>query len=147
VGANCTDRYCGAILDTWTGINGNSIFDLMSGTNFLTNVPNQSTRLTNLLEGPNNAGDSYGSQMKGWLVAPVSGNYTFWIASDDNGEFWLSTDSDPANKVRACYSPEWTGARYWTKYSEQKSNPISLVAGQAYYYEVRECVMFTTSNA
>jgi hypothetical protein len=26
----------------------------------------------------------------------VTGNYTFYFASDDNGELWLSTDENPA---------------------------------------------------
>jgi hypothetical protein len=84
--------------------------------------------------------------MKGWLVPPISGDYTFWIASDDNGELWLSTDSDPLNKVRVCYQPFSAESRRWNTYSEQKSSLIALVAGQAYYYEVRVCVMYTTSE-
>ena len=129
--------WCGATLDTWTGISGNSIAELSLGTNYFTNAPNTSTRLTDLLEGPSNVGDYYGSRMKGWLVPPISGDYTFWIASDDNGEFWLSADSDPANKFRVCYQPWSAQPRNWDWYPEQKSSPISLVAGQAYYYEVR----------
>ena len=131
------DPSCGATLDTWTDISGTSISDLMVGTHNLTTVPNQSTRLTDLLEGSNNAGDSFGSRMKGLLIIPKSGDYSFWIAADDNAEFWLSTDSNSANKVRVCYTPGPVSRRNFTANSEQKSNPISLVAGQAYYYEVR----------
>ena len=131
----------GSKLDTWTGISGNSIANLMSGTNNLASAPNTSVRLQNLLEGPTNVGDNYGSRMKGWLVPPVSGDYLFWIASDDNGEFWLSIDSDPANKILACHQPLSAPSRDWTRFPEQKSRPISLVAGRAYYYEVRECVV------
>ena len=119
----------------------------MGGTNDLTDKPNSSTRLTNFLESPSNIGDEYGSRMKGWLEPIVTGYYVFWIASDDSGELWVSTDSDPANKVRACYTPGPVSYHNFTAYSEQKSNPISLVAGQAYYYEVRVCVMFNTSNS
>jgi hypothetical protein len=76
--------------------------------------------------------------MKGWLRPPVSGDYKFWIASDDNGELWLSSDDNPANKALACRLSGATWPREWTKYSEQESKPISLVAGRSYYYEVRE---------
>ena len=141
--------WCGATLDTWTGISGNSIAELSLGTNNFTNAPNTSTRLTNLLEGPNNVGDNYGSRMKGWLVPPISGDYTFWISSNSDGEFWLSTNSDHANKVLVCYQPDYDGywdSKEWYWYPEQKSSPISLVAGQAYYYEVRVCVIYTTSK-
>ena len=143
VNLTCTmDPSCGAMLDTWKGISGFSIADLRSGTNDLTDVPIQSTRLTDLLESPSNIGNEYGSRMKGWLMPPETGYYVFWIASDDNGEFWLSTDSNPVNKVLACHQPWSVEAREWTRFPEQQtSKPISLVAGQAYYYEVRECAI------
>ena len=128
----------GATLDTWTDIGGTSIADLMSGTNNLANTPNKSVHLMDLLEGPTNVGDNYGSRMKGWLRPPVSGDYKFWIASDDNGELWLSSDDNPANKALACHQPGATWPRDWERYPEQESKPISLVAGRSYYYEVRE---------
>ena len=126
----------GAILDTWTDIGGGtSIADLNSGTNNLSNTPNKIERLVDRLEAPSNRCDNCGSRMKGWLVPPVTGDYEFWIASDDSGEFWLSTDN--VVLVRRCHVPGWTSPREWTKYSEQKSAPIRLIAGQAYYYSVR----------
>jgi hypothetical protein len=127
----------GANLDTWTGIGGMSIADLKSGTNNLTNQPQMSERLQYLLEAPSNVGDNYGSRMSGWLVPPVTGDYTFFIASDDNGEFYLSTDGNPANKVLACKQPFSASPRWWDKYPEQKSGLIRLEAGKSYYYEVR----------
>jgi hypothetical protein len=128
---------CGASLETWTGIGGGTIADLISGTNNFANPPQKSERLQSVLEGPSNWNDNYGSRMRGWLVAPVTGDYEFWIASDDNGEFWLSTDDDPANMSLACHQPYSASPRQWDRYAEQKSGTITLVAGQAYYYEVR----------
>jgi len=128
---------CGATLDTWTDISGMTIADLMIGTNDLANIPDRSERLVGSLEAPTNVGDNYGSRMSGWLVPPVTGLYEFWIASDDQGEFYLSSDDDPANKARICYTPEAVSHLFFTAFPEQKSSPISLVAGQAYYYEVR----------
>jgi len=128
----------GALLDTWTGLNsGITIADLKAGTNNLLSTPKKIDHLMDLLEGPTNVGDNYGSRMRGWLVPPVTGNFVFWIASDDNGEFWLSTSDSTANKALICRQPDSAGPRQWDKYTEQKSQPIRLVAGQAYYYEVR----------
>jgi hypothetical protein len=132
---------CGATLDTWSGIGGLTIEDLTSATNNLSKTPNKSDLLMGLLEAPTNADNNYGIRMSGWLVPPVTGDYEFWIASDDHGEFWLSTDDDSANKVRICRC-EWALPRWWDLAPEQKSVPISLVAGQAYYYEVRFYVSF-----
>ena len=132
------DLHCGAILDTWTDISGDSIADLLFATNDLTSEPNQSTRLTNLLESPTNIGDNYGSQMVGWLLPPVTGTYSFWIASDASGEFWLSTDSDRVNKVLVWWLNESVSQHDFTNSTTQKSELVTLVAGQTDYYEVRQ---------
>ncbi|MCX6305672.1 MAG: T9SS type A sorting domain-containing protein [Bacteroidetes bacterium] len=41
--------------------------------------------------------DHFASRLMGYIVTPVSGNYTFFMGCDDKGEFWLSTDSTRAN--------------------------------------------------
>ena len=117
----------------------------MSGTNNLNRAPSRSERLGrpgDLLEGPTNVADNYGSRITGWLVPPISGDYEFWITTDNHGELWLSADEEPTNKVRVCYVPGWTGPRDWDKFHEQHSLPITLVAGQAYYMEVSLCIFF-----
>jgi hypothetical protein len=145
VGLTCAmDVGCGATLDTWTGIIGTSITDLIGLTNHFIRDSNNSTRLSDLLEVPTNAGDNYGSRMKGWLKPPVTGDFNFSIAANESGEFWLSTDSDPENKVRVCFTPGPVSRYNFTAYPEQKSNPTPLVAGRAYYFEVRARGIFTT---
>lgn len=126
----------GATIDMWTGISGITIASLMAGTNNLANMPNKSERLSLVkkLDYAAELIDDFGVRIKGWLVPPISGSYQFWIASDDNGEFWLSSNDDPANNVRRC-SCDWASPDWWDRTPAQKSSPISLVAGQAYYYE------------
>lgn len=140
--ANCSiDSYCGAILETWKGIDGVSTNDLMLYTDHLKIAPSTTDRLWDLLEVPSNADEYYGDNMNGWLVPPVSGDFLFWIASDDNGEFFLNTDYGMVGAVymmRICYTPEYSGFREWDRTSDQESLPIALVAGQPYYFEVRE---------
>ncbi len=128
---------CGATLDTWFGIGGTTIYHLVYGTNYFSSTPSLSILLTELLESPSNIGDNYGSRMKGWLKPPVTGDYTFLIAFDNEGELWLSTDSSSLNKVRVCYQPGSSVSGQWDEFPRQKSQNISLAAGQAYYYEVR----------
>lgn len=130
----------GAILDTWTGLNsGITILELKWFTFEFTTIPNKSVRLMNLLEGPTNVDDNYGSRMHGWLVPPVTGEYLFWIASNGDGEFRLSNTDSKVNVASICNSTSATPypARAWDKNPEQMSKNISLVAEQAYYYEVR----------
>ena len=88
------------------------------------------------LEAPTDWADDYGTRIRGYLHPSFDGEHTFWIAGDDNCELWLSSDADPANKVRIAYVPGWAGSRDWAKYSEQQSVSISLTGGQRYYIEV-----------
>ena len=141
---------CGAILDTWSlyglyfeDISGVYFKDL-SVTNILANTPNKTERLGSLLEAPTNMADFYASRMMGWLVPPVTGDYVFWIAADDMAELWLSTNDHPANRALLCFVTYHTEPRQWTAYPEQESEPIPLVAGHAYYFEVRECIILGT---
>ncbi|MBI3854731.1 MAG: hypothetical protein HY293_03470, partial [Planctomycetes bacterium] len=64
-----------------------------------------------------------------------TGNYVFWIASDDQGELWLSTDEDPAHKEKIASVPDFTSSREYTKHASQQSKAIELKAGRRYYIE------------
>ncbi len=86
-------------------------------------------------EAPTDWADNYGTRARGYITAPNTGSFLFWIASDDNAELWLSTNDLPADKRLIASVPDWTNAREWNKYSAQKSAAISLVAGQKYYVE------------
>lgn len=87
---------------------------------------------------PDDVGQDFGARIRGFLTAPESGSYTFWISCDDNGELNLSADETPAAKQRIAHvtgSPAWTDYVEWTKFPTQKSAPIELVAGKRYYVE------------
>lgn len=86
-------------------------------------------------EGPLNIADNYDSRIRRYICPPQIGNYTFWIATDEAGELWLSTDDDPVNKVRIAYVDSYTDYREWSKFSSQKSAAITLQAGKKYYVE------------
>ncbi len=122
-----------AIDEVWFGIGGNEI-PLLTGDPRYPDAPD-SVFLVDLLEGPTNAWNSYGSRIRGWLYPPQTGDFTFWIATDDNGEFWLSTDSDPANVVLASTVSGWAGSRNFDDGDVTPSDPIALEVGQAYYFE------------
>lgn len=85
----------------------------------------------------NTGASNYVSRTRGFVCAPQTGAYTFWLSGDDEAELWLSTDDDPANAVKLIYT-KWTNVREFTKYSTQKSASINLIANQRYYIEVRQ---------
>ncbi len=100
-------------------------------------TPAVSLRTLTSLDTGTDVGDYYGGRIRGYITAPTTGNYTFWVAADDASDFWLATDNQPANAVRRCYSDNYTNYKEWNKYPEQKSGLIALTAGQKYYFEAR----------
>jgi len=120
----------GTILrEFWANVSGLSVSTIP------VNTTPTSTNTISLFEGPTNIGDLYGARYRGYICVPTSGKYTFWIASDDNSELWLSTDNNPTNKVRIAFVTGWTNPRIYTKYTSQQSVPINLIAGRNYYIE------------
>lgn len=88
-------------------------------------------------EGPTNFGENYLTRMRGVLRPPVTGTYTFWIASDDSSELFLSTDAKPANarKIASVETGRWTDPRQWNRFPTQQSQEILLQRGELYYIE------------
>lgn len=88
------------------------------------------------LEGVNNDGDNYGTWMRGYIQAPESGEFTFFVSSDDGSELWLSSDHTEGNKQliaveTACCAPLFSGARL-----EERSGTATLEQGSVYYFEL-----------
>ena len=125
----------GTILrEYWLNVTGTTVTSLTSNPNY-PNSPTGSEQLTSL-EGASNAGENYGARIRGYIHPPITGAYTFWLASDDYGELRLSTSDSPANAARIAFVEGWTNSREWGKYPSQRSAAINLTAGQRYYIEV-----------
>jgi hypothetical protein len=80
---------------------------------------------------PDDTHEQYGGRISGWYVPPATGNYIFYLRSDDASELWLSTDNNPANRVKI---QEELGC--CNAFSVHPSAPKALVGGQAYYIDV-----------
>jgi hypothetical protein len=117
-------------MDVWTGIQGRAISDIPLG-----NAANSTVNLTTLESTA--TGDDYGVRIRGYIVPSVTNTYYFYIASDDNGDFYLSSNDQPSNKGNAISRVlNWTNSREWTKdVSTQKSAGKLLQAGTRYYFE------------
>lgn len=127
-----TGQYAGTITrEIWTGVPGLAVMDLTYWWRY-PRQPNSRDELTRFEE-PTDWGEEYGTRILGFLVPRVTGSYTFWIASDDQSELWLSTDASSANQVRIARMSSSVASRQWDVSAEQKSAPIKLTAGNAYY--------------
>lgn len=120
----------GVAREIWNGITGTTTASIP------VNNPPSSRDVLTTPETPQNTGDNYGIRLRGYLRAPTTGNYRFWIASDANSDLFLSTTTEAANRVRIASVNGTTAWRQWNRFNTQRSAAISLVAGQLYYFEV-----------
>ncbi len=119
--------------DSWNELPDGSIASLMQLKVF-PDKPADTERLTRF-EGPVNTIDNYGARIHGYIHPPQTGDYTFWVAADDQAELWLSTTDKANDKIRIVQLNRWTRSRDWDAYPEQRSKPIRLEAGKRYYIE------------
>jgi hypothetical protein len=158
---NGREVYSGAktgsvLVREYHNIGGNSLNDLYNSGKFphapdLETVANSFEWPAGVSGGlpPSNVRDNYGTQILGLLYPPVTGNYVFYMSSDDNGALWLSTDNSPVNKVQIATESQWGSIRAWVapdrrtfvdagtpdRRLENRSKPILLQAGKGYYIE------------
>jgi M6 family metalloprotease-like protein len=119
----------GVIRQLYSGIGGWAVADLtrqITNLNALTEVSGLSS-----FEAPTN-NLNYGQILSGYLVPPESGEYVFYLASDENSELWLSTDSDPANLSRVANVAGYARFRDYLA-AGNHSAPITLEQGKYYY--------------
>ena len=81
------------------------------------------------------AGDNYGDSISGWITPTVSGNYYFFLASDDSSELFLSTDSNPSNAVIIADEPSCCHGFQEPGVSSTTSGQITLTAGTPYFIQ------------
>ena len=127
-----------------SAVAGNTVSILTSSTNY-PNRPQDVFRLASFdtRNGySNDAHEQYGGRVRGLFVPPISGPWTFYLASDDNSELWINPSGPGsagkqlvASELNCCNNflpanDATTGAR-----NPQTSLPINLTAGQAYYVE------------
>jgi len=97
--------------------------------------PSATLELTSL-DAPLNTDDGYAARIRGYIVPAQTGLYTFYVASDDQSELWLSPNILPANAVKISFLTSWSSQYQWNQEPDnQMSDPISLVAGNYYYFE------------
>jgi hypothetical protein len=117
------------VAERWDDIPGDDLSALRSSPKYPNN-PDVTERLTSFSWDLDL--DSYGGRIHGWLYAPGTGDYTFWLCSDNHGELWLSTDDDSSNARLIARESDWSPPNTWGT-GEEQSDPIPLVAGNKYY--------------
>jgi len=108
--------------EVWENITGSTIADLTGNPDYPDNP--SFTDYLPLFDTPRDWADNYGTRVHGWLYVETTGDYTFWLGSDDAGELWLDNDMIAEN-TGAIGFHQWDSA--------DQSDPIHLEAGNLYY--------------
>jgi hypothetical protein len=120
--------------EIWYGLNSGAKVSTLTDNARYPDDPTSVDTITVFDSAP--GGTTYGQRVHGYLHPTVSGDYTFWIASDESSQLWMNTSgTDPANitKIAEVHFTNYTGYQEWDKFTQQQSVTISLTAGQAYY--------------
>lgn len=131
--AAATINVTGIVQQFWNNISGNNV-SVLTGDSRYPNSPSSSRVLTSFDSGSDFA-DNYGSRIRAYVVPPTTGSYTFYIATDDEGQLRFSTDATPANATQIANATNATGRSNWTSNASQISAAFTLTAGQRYYIE------------
>lgn len=119
----------------FNNIPGGNVSDL-TGSAAFPNSPDQETFLTSFDGG--GYSENYGSTIRGYLIPPTTGAYTFYIASDDSGQLILGTGSTQVSTPVIAFNNTYTNPYDWDAISTATSATYNLTAGQPYYIEMRQ---------
>ncbi len=124
------DQNGGSVVrESWSGVYAN-LASIPTGT-----APTGTSNLTSLAG--TNLGDDYGARIRGYITAPTTGNYYFWIAASNLAELWISNDDEPVNTFkRAWVNTGSATPQTWGAESNQKTPWLALEQGKKYYFEV-----------
>lgn len=130
------DRAGGSILEEhWRGVGGAGIEGLVSLADY-PDRPDGRELLTTFESLATNWADDYGTRVTGFIVPPVSGEYTFAVAGDDLVQLRLGTDATTNNLETIASVLVPTGFRQWDAATNQVSEPRTLGAGERYRVEL-----------
>ena len=75
-------------------------------------------------------------RIQGYITAPATGIYTFWLSASGPAEFWLADSDQPGDPVRRARVPVASGVSQWDADPAQQSMRIALTAGKTYCFDL-----------
>jgi len=106
-------------------------------------APNSNTTLS-IAEIPAAETAPIAQRLRGYLTAPETGMYRFWISGDDNAELLIANDHEPINLFSRATLASSTTVRNWP--TAATSPILWLEAGQRYYFEARSVNLTGTGH-
>ncbi len=129
----------GLLFEVWNNITGTAVNLLTDDPRYQTNAAPDFRALATAADTrtvySDDAHDNYGGRLSGLLAPTESGNYEFFLRSDDASQLYLSPDANTNNLALVA---EETGccAAFQETGDPRTSAPIALTAGQRYAIQV-----------
>ena len=120
--------------EVWTGIPGAYLDDLYTHPKYPQDADFR--RLIHQSEGSRFLGNDTGARIRGYLEAPVTGEYRFWISGEFDTGFWMSDSEDKFSKEKLIEPHLFTNYQNYDDEPSQQSRVVTLTAGQKYYIEL-----------
>lgn len=118
--------------ERYDNIFGATVGALTSNADFPNN-PDAVTALSSFES--SSTGDLLGQRVRGFLHAPETGPYQFFLSANDSAELWLSNSADPSDRQLIASVNSATDPQQWDAHASQSSSVVLLAAGQQYYIE------------
>ncbi len=91
----------------------------------------------------NDFGDDYGERVRGFIKAPATGNYTFWVDSDNASQLYISIFIPLGSTPPASLPSKATGVAFVNDFTVQgtfndagqKSQAVAMVMDNYYYFD------------
>ncbi len=109
--------------------------DLGDASRFAT--PPTTTTSLETPDAPRNAGDQFLARIRGHIEAPLTGAYTFGIASDDDSVLLIGTSEDPTTLREVARVEGYSNVNAFSSAPSQQSASIQLEQGKRYAFEAR----------
>ena len=124
--------------EAFNSITGTAVQNLIDDPKYSGNKPDEILYLTSFdtrTVYPTDVHENYGGRITGFVTPAESGNYEFFLRSDDGSQLYLSPDDKPANLAQeaeetACCNP------FMESGDARTSVPKALVAGKSYAIQV-----------
>ena len=121
--------------ERFDNILGSAVSNLTSNADYPDN-PDAVTALSSF-ESSSNIGDFLGQRISGFLHAPETGPYQFFLSANDSAELWLSNSADPSDRQLIASVNSATAPQQWDAQASQASSVVVLAAG---------CLLYTSPS-
>lgn len=118
--------------EVWNGMNGSELSTILNDPKFKFQNPDQISYLSSA-SSRENVGDNYLRRIKGFIIPPISGMYTFWIYSDDHSILRLNINGENSNNTKKIIENK-SVHKGWRE--DLTSSKIKLTGGGKYFFEV-----------